>query len=58
MKATNIGFQNTTYNYDHIEVFDDETQFDTTDKMTLALCWFDFCKENGLITYIEEVEVD
>lgn len=35
----------------------DEVQFDSTDRTELALCWFEFCRENKIITYVEEVEV-
>ena len=44
VKATNIGFMN------------DETQFDTTDEKELAQLWWQFCKENKIVTYTEEVE--
>lgn len=39
-------------------VINDEVQFDSTDRTELALCWFEFCKDEGIITYVEEVEVD
>jgi len=49
MKVTNIGFINPE------TLTEDETQFDTVSKHSLQECWWDFCKENGIITYIEEV---
>ena len=49
MTGTNIYFNN--------EGRSDVTQFDVTDETELALCWWEFCKENKLITY-EEVEVE
>lgn len=52
MKGTNIGFKN-----DDLP-FDDVVQFDTTNRTELAELWFDFCKEEGIITYVEEVEVE
>jgi len=53
MMGTNIGF----LNMDGREA-NDEVQFDTTDKNELAMLWFEFCKDEGIITYVEEVEVD
>ena len=57
MTGTNIGFLNPTWNDG---VREDETQFDIRpDELTeLALLWFEFCKDEGIITYVEEVEVD
>ena len=49
-EVTNIGFLNPE-TWD-----DDETQFDTTNKTELALLWFDFCRENGFITYVSGME--
>ena len=57
MKATNIGFLNPTHTDEIIR--EDEVQYDVrSDEITeLALCWWEFCKEEGIITYVEEVEV-
>ena len=49
-KGTNIGFMNDSY--------EDETQFDTTDKKELAELWFQFCKDEGNITHVEEVDIN
>ena len=46
IKATNIQFVNT-------EGHADETQFDTHDEHDLAELWWQFCKENDLITLIK-----
>lgn len=54
MMGTNIGFINGTNEL----YMDDEVQFDVTDRTELALCWFEFCKDEGIITYVNEVEVD
>lgn len=43
IEVTNIQF------VDH-EGRDDETQFDTQDEKELAELWWDFCKENDLVT--------
>lgn len=43
---TDIGFMNRS--------IPDETVFDTHDETELALMWWDFCKENGIITYVEK----
>ena len=40
------------------EAINDETQFDTTNKAELAELWFEFCIENGIITFVEETEVE
>ena len=41
--ATNISFIGA-------DGIDDETQFDIQNDTELALLWWDFCKENGLIS--------
>lgn len=41
--VTNIGFFNPDTNRE------DETQFDTQDEKELALLWWEFCKDEGLI---------
>ena len=50
IEATNVGF----FNPDLADVFgneiNDETQFDTHDEDELAELWWEFCKENNLIT--------
>lgn len=43
---TDIGFMNGTR--------EDETEFDTHNETELALLWWEFCKENKLITYVEK----
>lgn len=52
IKGTNIGFMNPDTQKE------DETQFDTTDEKELAQLWWDFCKDEQIITYVEEVEVN
>ncbi len=58
MKGTNIGFLNPTWKDEVIR--EDETQFDVRPDETseLAMLWWEFCKDEGIITYVEEVEVD
>lgn len=58
MKGTNIGFCN-PFVHNGNEAWQDEVQFNCRpDELTeLALCWFDFCKDEGIISYVEEVEV-
>jgi hypothetical protein len=51
MSTYNIGFINP-------EGKEDETQFDAFLKEELTELWWDFCKENGIITYVEEEEDD
>ena len=50
IEATNVGF----FNPDLADVFGNEvndvTQFDTHDEDELAELWWEFCKENNLIT--------
>ena len=59
MKGTNIGFVNPN-NTQFYDTMNDEVQFDVrSDELhELALLWFDFCKDEGIITYVDEVEVD
>ena len=42
--VTNIGFTNL------VTLEEDETQFDTQDEKELALLWWEFCKDEGLIS--------
>lgn len=50
MKTTEIYFMN-------LETLEeDSTNFDTTDKHELAMLWWDFCQENGIITGTDEIE--
>lgn len=49
--GTNIGYT------DNLGL-ETERQFDTVDKTELALLWFDFCKDNGIIEYVDEVEIN
>lgn len=53
IKVTNLGFINRDGN-------PDETQFDTWDETEIALCWYDFCCENGILVWqiSKEVEED
>ena len=54
-KVTDIGFYNGLA-YLH---FNDETEFDTWNEKELAELWWNFCKENNLITIIKkEIEED
>lgn len=48
IKTVNIGFINT-------DGRDDETQFDVTNMDELKELWFDFCVDEKIITYVEEV---
>lgn len=56
MIGTNIGFNNPTWNKGVIE---DEVQFDVRpdELRDLAELWFEFCKDEGIITYVDEVEI-
>ncbi len=58
MKGTNIGFLNPTWKDEIIR--EDEVQYDVRpDEINeLAMLWWEFCKEEGIITYVEEVEVE
>ena len=49
-KVTDISFYN---DIDNLH-FNDETEFDTWDEKELAELWWDFCKENNLITIIKK----
>ncbi len=46
IKITDIGFINGTK--------EDETEFDTHNEKELALLWWEFCKENKLIAYVNK----
>ena len=52
IEATNIGFINPS------TMREDETQFDTRYLAELKDLWWEFCVDNGYITYVEPVEVD
>ena len=58
MNTTKIGFKNPYKPFKQIppdlDKIDDETEFDSHDEDELAKCWFEFCKENGIITYVEK----
>ena len=49
MKGTEVGFQSGTRQF--------KEQFDTTDKAKLKELWWDFCLDEGIITYVEEAEI-
>lgn len=49
MIGTNVGF----LSGEHVFV----TQFETTDEQELKNLWWDFCKDEGIIAYVEEAEV-
>ena len=48
--ATRIGYMKPGYNRET------ETEFDTTDEDELKELWWDYCMDNGIITYTEEVK--
>lgn len=48
MDVTRIGFYN--------EGREDETEFDTIDEQEIAELWYEFCKEEGIIAYVEQLD--
>lgn len=46
MDVTRIGFYNNGR--------EDETEFDTIDEQEIAELWYEFCKEEGIIAYVEQ----
>lgn len=51
-KSTNIGFVNPESGEA------DETQFDTHNDASLYELWWNFCLENGFITYVDKIIAD